>query len=303
MALVAAKCPTCGANLEVDATKEAAVCPFCNTAYITQKAIINYSTTIVNNNTINANTVNIVSGNFKNLMTKAKDSFAAHDIQDAYNSVAKALELNPKHIEALLLKSIYAGYLQNTLDIAYKTYSTVFSKYVLKQESTNFMHHYLNCYLQLIMSLHANDLENYAKNVDLDDNLDIFFTKNEQTIKNFDLAVALYTKLYDFDKKCESDYVKTLKLFCQVLAKCSEKFDYLYMIDNNGEHYKQEASPQKDKYLSLKKNYESIILKFDPQYKKVKVERHVNINGGTIFGLVLLGIAVIAIIIVLAKYL
>ena len=59
MALVAAKCPNCGANLEVDATKDAAVCPYCNTAYITQKAIVNYNQTIINNTTINAENVEV----------------------------------------------------------------------------------------------------------------------------------------------------------------------------------------------------------------------------------------------------
>ncbi|MBO4555003.1 MAG: hypothetical protein J5713_04405, partial [Clostridia bacterium] len=178
-----------------------------------------------------------------------------------------------------------------------------FTKFALTEESARFMHYYLNVYMHLIMTLHANDLENYAKNIDFDDTLDILFTRNDHTIKNLDCVVTLYKKLYDFDKKYESDYVKTLKLFCDVLAKCSEKYDYLYMIDDNGEHYKQEASPQRDKYLSIKTTYEDIILQFDPSYKKVKVEKHLNINGGALFGWVLLGVAVIAIIIVLAIYL
>jgi|GEM_PF-4948159 len=59
MALVAAKCPNCGGNLEVDASKEAGICPFCNTAYITQKAIVNYNTSIVNNNYINAEKIEL----------------------------------------------------------------------------------------------------------------------------------------------------------------------------------------------------------------------------------------------------
>ena len=58
MPLVAAKCTSCGASLEVDNTKEAAICPYCDTAYIVEKAINNYNIT----NNISANTVNIYNG-------------------------------------------------------------------------------------------------------------------------------------------------------------------------------------------------------------------------------------------------
>jgi len=39
MALVAAKCTECGASIEVDDCKEAGICNFCGTAFITQKVI------------------------------------------------------------------------------------------------------------------------------------------------------------------------------------------------------------------------------------------------------------------------
>lgn len=59
MPLVAAKCTQCGANIEVDDTKEAGICNFCGTAFITEKAITNYNTYITNDTNINANVVNI----------------------------------------------------------------------------------------------------------------------------------------------------------------------------------------------------------------------------------------------------
>jgi hypothetical protein len=45
MKLVSAKCPSCNASIETDPTKEAGVCKYCNTAFITEKAInhTNYS--------------------------------------------------------------------------------------------------------------------------------------------------------------------------------------------------------------------------------------------------------------------
>ena len=58
MPIVQAKCTNCGASLQVDNSKEAAVCPYCDTAYIVEKAINNYHIT----NQIQANVVNIYGG-------------------------------------------------------------------------------------------------------------------------------------------------------------------------------------------------------------------------------------------------
>ena len=55
MALVAAKCTNCGANLQVDSDKDAAVCPYCGTPFIVEKAINNYHIT----NNIKADVVNV----------------------------------------------------------------------------------------------------------------------------------------------------------------------------------------------------------------------------------------------------
>ena len=49
MPLVAAKCTQCGANIEIDATKEAGICPHCGTAFVTQKVINNQNTYITQN--------------------------------------------------------------------------------------------------------------------------------------------------------------------------------------------------------------------------------------------------------------
>ena len=41
--LVAAVCTQCGAQLKVDPNAEAAVCKYCNTPFIVEKAINNYN--------------------------------------------------------------------------------------------------------------------------------------------------------------------------------------------------------------------------------------------------------------------
>ena len=43
MPLVPAKCTNCGANLTIDSTKDAAICEYCHTPFVTEKAINNYN--------------------------------------------------------------------------------------------------------------------------------------------------------------------------------------------------------------------------------------------------------------------
>lgn len=52
MPLVKAQCPNCMGNLDVDNTKDAAICPFCGTPFIVEKAIQNISNYINNTNYI-----------------------------------------------------------------------------------------------------------------------------------------------------------------------------------------------------------------------------------------------------------
>ena len=67
MPLVNAKCTNCGGTLQVDNAKEAAVCPFCGSAFIVEKAIQNYN--IVNN--IQANVVNVYGAEQKDFVIKS----------------------------------------------------------------------------------------------------------------------------------------------------------------------------------------------------------------------------------------
>ena len=46
------KCPNCGANINIDETRDAGICEFCNTPYISDKAINH-----INNTSNNAQTI------------------------------------------------------------------------------------------------------------------------------------------------------------------------------------------------------------------------------------------------------
>ena len=70
MPFVQAKCTNCGGVLAVDETLDAAVCPFCNTPYVVEKAINNYN--ITNNISVqNGGVVNIIGNVKKDFEIKA----------------------------------------------------------------------------------------------------------------------------------------------------------------------------------------------------------------------------------------
>jgi hypothetical protein len=88
MPLVAAKCTQCGANLEIDDSLEAAVCKFCNSAFIVEKAINNYNT--YNQNTYNFENAQLFIQDEKSIENKLKNAdvfFIKH------NDKQKAFEL------------------------------------------------------------------------------------------------------------------------------------------------------------------------------------------------------------------
>ena len=77
MPIVSCKCTNCGANLEVDNTKDAAICKFCGTAFIVEKAINNYNV----NNHITAEVVNVYGGQSSDFVIRA-------GVLEKYNGVS-----------------------------------------------------------------------------------------------------------------------------------------------------------------------------------------------------------------------
>lgn len=97
MALVPAICTQCGAKIEVDKDKDAGICPYCGTAFITEKAINNYNTYITNNNNFaGANVIINNSDNIDGVLTLAK-----RELQAKYYRSNDLL----KYLEEIVVKS------------------------------------------------------------------------------------------------------------------------------------------------------------------------------------------------------
>ena len=91
MGIVAAKCPQCGANIKVDEEKDAGICEYCGTPFITEKAINNYNT-YVTNNYAGAN-INVLGADYNNYIVLAQNAIKAMNEEEAAKYVNKALEL------------------------------------------------------------------------------------------------------------------------------------------------------------------------------------------------------------------
>ena len=104
--LVAAKCTNCGGSLTVNPNLEAAICPFCNTPYIVEKAINNYRIT---NNYIGTQ-INIEGVSSDNLIELAESSLKAGNYSEAMSYADRALETDPSSIKGWIVKIKAAGY-------------------------------------------------------------------------------------------------------------------------------------------------------------------------------------------------
>ena len=107
MSLIPAKCTQCGSNIEIDPTKEAGICPYCGTAFVTEKVINNYNTYVNNTNNYSGATINYY-GNAAMLEKHLANARRAKDKEDweeteRYYNLAE--ECDPTCIEAIFYSS------------------------------------------------------------------------------------------------------------------------------------------------------------------------------------------------------
>ena len=98
---VPAKCTCCGATLEVDPRQEAAVCRFCNTPFIVEKAINNYNISLSGNINVASATINIQEKNLDNLIKRAKIFEEKGELRNALKYYEDVLDIDVEKQEAL----------------------------------------------------------------------------------------------------------------------------------------------------------------------------------------------------------
>jgi uncharacterized protein YbaR (Trm112 family) len=111
MPFVQAKCPMCGGMLAVDDTKKAAVCQFCEAAFVVEEAVNNYITNNITNNTINNNigdgaVVNVIeqSKSIPALLERIVQFLEDKDWDTANQYCEEVLDIEPQNAQAYLGK-------------------------------------------------------------------------------------------------------------------------------------------------------------------------------------------------------
>ncbi|MEY8338202.1 tetratricopeptide repeat protein [Lachnospiraceae bacterium 62-35] len=125
MPLVAAKCTQCGANIEVDNTKEAGICKFCGTAFITEKAINNY----IINNTYNIQSASLIipPKNIGNLKKLGNEEYQKGNYDKAYEYFSKVLEISEDN-ECVFKRKII-DQLGNSSELVYTDFPKILKPY------------------------------------------------------------------------------------------------------------------------------------------------------------------------------
>ncbi len=92
MALIPAKCTECGASIKVDSDKEAGICEYCGTPFITEKAINNFN--VSGNINIENATVNVPGADIDNLLARAQQYEALGDKEKAREYYNRVLDID-----------------------------------------------------------------------------------------------------------------------------------------------------------------------------------------------------------------
>ena len=121
MALKPAICTQCGGKIEVDDSKEAGICQFCGTAFVTEKVINKYITQNITQNTYTGTVYNIQNGpDSDSLYTLARRAKEVGNYDEAYKYYSELRERNPNDWEAVFYHAIYSKASSQVLEFAFK---------------------------------------------------------------------------------------------------------------------------------------------------------------------------------------
>lgn len=109
MPVVAARCTQCGAELQVDNKQEAAICEYCGTPFIVEKAINNFHIT---QNFAGAN-VTIVGQDFNAIKTRASMFLEEGNFDKAMEYVDKALDIKVDDAELYCMRLLAKNSVKN----------------------------------------------------------------------------------------------------------------------------------------------------------------------------------------------
>lgn len=193
MKLVAAKCPSCGANIDVDENSDNTICEYCRTKIIVNDAIQKYKIEL-------SGSVEIKNApKLDNYLKLGNRHYENGEYDDAFEAYTKALELNPDNYIAVLRRGI-----SKTLITKYRNF-----------EIDSCINGMKNAY---------NLLKQENKNNEICDCI----IECENVINNSEKMLLNY-----YNNNSKSMYLNDMNYFSSKLVACYNGYEYLYEIIPN----------------------------------------------------------------------
>lgn len=193
MKLVAAKCPSCGANIDVDENSDNTVCEYCRTKIIVSDAIQKYKIEL-------SGSVEIKNApKLENYLKLGARHYENGEYDDALEAYAKALELDPDNYIAILRrgisKTLNTSYINFEIDSCINGLKNAYN--LLKHENKN--NEISDCIIE-------------CKKV---------ISTSEQMLLNY------------YNKNSQNMYLDDMEDFSSNLIACYNGYEYLYEIIPN----------------------------------------------------------------------
>lgn len=199
MGLVAAKCTQCGANIEIDDSKEAGICKYCGTAFITEKAINNYKIN-AEKVIVNSDNVNISSYDIESALVAVEKLIKGELYDDAKKMIREIIDNCPYDYrgwwQMALLEYNQEGYWFDD--------NKNYKKALALADAPEIIKEYRDAEYKRICEEGKNILE-FCKNPDLS-KLDNIYNIHSYKMQYENNNLALYT--YEFDSIFSSGYKK-----------------------------------------------------------------------------------------------
>lgn len=129
MSFVAAKCTECGAQIEVDSSKEAGVCKYCGVPFVTEKVINHYVTNVQNN--FNGATINVNGPKAEDMLKNGLRTYEEGNYEEAYRIFTQVLNSDPDCTDAMLYRGLSAVYQGTIGNCRFSEFSKAFENAIV----------------------------------------------------------------------------------------------------------------------------------------------------------------------------
>lgn len=234
MKLVAAKCPSCGADIEVDQNSDRTVCDFCNSKIIVEDAIHKYKVEISGEVQIDN------SKQMDALLKNANRLFGNEEYAEAFEKYDRVLDIDPNQSEALIKSKLCKVFSKHIL----VSNSSDFKKVLLDINSSKLDNEELSNYYGLFFEIVKKAVKNLqefprplkAEQITIDDILNEYSLILERL---FDETTLSYVK-----RNC-ANIITSISIYLKSKKKL---IDCMFSYKSK---YADEASKKYDKYVSF----------------------------------------------------